>query len=69
MDLWSSVNSDEPRYTLRTVDLPRRKATNGLFAIFLVPQGRQENSKGIMVYITFLGKQTGSSQPIQVVTS
>ena len=44
MDLWLSVNSDEPRYTLRTVDLPQRKATNGLFAIFLVPQGRQENS-------------------------
>ena len=40
VDLWSTDNSVEPRYTLRIVDLPRRKATNGLFAIFLVPQGR-----------------------------
>ena len=41
MDLWTtSGNSAEPRYTLRVVDQPKKKATNGAFAIFIAPQGR-----------------------------
>lgn len=40
VDLWSEDNTVEPRFTLRVVDLPKKKATNGPFAIFLVPQGR-----------------------------
>ena len=40
LDLWSDSNNIEPRFTLRVVDLPKKKATNGQFAIFLVPQGR-----------------------------
>ena len=40
VDLWSEDNTVEPRFTLRVVDLPKKKAINGPFAIFLVPQGR-----------------------------
>ncbi len=40
MDLWSPSVPTVPRYTLAIVDLPKRKAKNGPFAIFLVPQGR-----------------------------
>ena len=40
LELWSEQNVTEPRYTLRIVDQPKKKAVNGQFAIFLVPQGR-----------------------------
>uniref|UniRef100_A0A1X7V9F0 Methyltransferase domain-containing protein n=1 Tax=Amphimedon queenslandica TaxID=400682 RepID=A0A1X7V9F0_AMPQE len=43
LDLWSGSNNIEPRFTLRVVDLPKKKALNGQFAIFLVPQGRETN--------------------------
>lgn len=43
VELWSQTNDqcEEPRYTLTVVENPS-KAMNGLYAIFIVPQG-QEN--------------------------
>ncbi|XP_031574018.1 eEF1A lysine and N-terminal methyltransferase-like [Actinia tenebrosa] len=47
LELWcSSVTMDdkehrEPRYTLTVVDSPPSLSQNGLFAIFIVPQGRE----------------------------
>ena len=40
LDLWSPSSLIEPRYTLRVVDQSKKNATNGPFAVFLVPQGR-----------------------------
>ena len=37
---WSEKVPDVPRYTFIVVDVPKSKAKNGLFAIFIVPQGR-----------------------------
>ena len=41
VDLWSDDESLGPRYTLHVVDLPAQLGSNGMFAIFIVPQGRQ----------------------------
>ena len=40
LDLWSPSVPTEPRYTLSVVDQHKRKAKNGPFAVFIVPQGR-----------------------------
>lgn len=40
MDLWLPSVLTAPRYTLSVVDLHKRKAKNGPFAVFIVPQGR-----------------------------
>ncbi|KAK3697176.1 hypothetical protein QZH41_013556 [Actinostola sp. cb2023] len=46
LELWSSETTDgvghrEPRYTLTVVDLPPSLSHSGLYAIFIVPQGRE----------------------------
>ena len=62
VDLWSEDNTVEPRFTLRVVDLPKKKATNGPFAIFLVPQGRFVIYSLIYCSHSPLGKPIGFSQ-------
>ena len=37
---WSEKVPGVPRYTFTVVDIQKSKAKNGLFAIFIVPQGR-----------------------------
>ena len=40
LDLWSPGISTEPRYSFAVIDIQKKKAKNGPFAIFIVPQGR-----------------------------
>ncbi len=50
VDLWCSSNKSEPKYTLRVVDQQKNKANNGLFAIFIVPQGRLDHA-GLLLHV------------------
>lgn len=41
IDLWTSEEMPNPRYTLTIVDVKPSKSLSGKFAVFIVPQGRE----------------------------